>query len=72
LTDPLIGKIIDWPGEFNALRVLDVEHEYDDGTACLYLTGPNAGSQTMRDTFRVRRLAAEQSSSAEAGGSFDR
>lgn len=64
MTDPLVGRIIDWPGEFNALRIVAIEHEWDDGTTCVYLTGPHAGSETMRDTFRVRRLAAEQ----ESGG----
>jgi hypothetical protein len=57
--DPLIGMVIDWPND-HRVRVLSIEGEYDDDTTCVYVDGPYAGSQTMRDTFTVRRIAAQQ------------
>lgn len=59
--DPLVGTVIHWPGG-DVLRVLSVEGEYDDDTTCVYVGGPHSGSQTQRDTFTVRRLAAVQAS----------
>jgi hypothetical protein len=53
-SDSLIGCVVWLPVTGRAL-VLDIEHEYDDGTTLRYLEGPNAGQLTMRDTFLVRR-----------------
>jgi hypothetical protein len=50
----LIGKVVQLPDPAEAL-VLSIEHEFDDGTTLRYLTGPNAGELTQRDTFGVRK-----------------
>jgi hypothetical protein len=53
--DPLLGRIIQMPDA--KAKVLDIEHEYDDGTTLRYIDGPHAGSLTIRDTYNVRRYA---------------
>jgi hypothetical protein len=53
--DPLIGCVIQMPDA--RAEVLDIEHEFDDGTTLRYVDGPFKGSLTMRDTFNVRRYA---------------
>lgn len=52
--DPMVGAIVYLPGDVRA-EVIDVEHEYDDGTTLRYLAGPHKGTRTMRDTYAVRR-----------------
>lgn len=53
MNDPLIGRIVQLPDA--KAEVLDIEHEYDDGTTLRYVDGDHVGSLTLRDTFLVRK-----------------
>jgi hypothetical protein len=48
----LEGRCLRLP-DGDIVEVLSVEHSYDDGATCRYLTGKHAGELTQRDTYRL-------------------
>jgi hypothetical protein len=70
MPDPLLGTAVLLPSGERAL-VLSVEHEYDDGCTLRYLDGAYKGTETMRDTYAVRRypIVARRVASDEEGQS---
>lgn len=69
--DPLIGAVLRLPTG-DCAEVLDIEHEFDDGTTLRYLSGRHSGNLTQRDTFAIRRyeVVRDWPMSALPGGPY--